>query len=67
LKIDEDVKNLVDKGIVSICGRDKCHRPIVVLALDRLWVMDPMPSTEDLITVSLMMIEFIKKYMLIPG
>jgi len=29
--------------------------------------MNPMPPTEDLITLSLLMIEFIRKYMLIPG
>jgi hypothetical protein len=67
LKITEKVYSLIEKGIISISGRDKCHRPVVILALDRLWVMKPMPPTEDLITVSLLMIEFIKKYMLILG
>lgn len=67
LKITESIYKLIEVGIISISGRDKCHRPVVNLSLDRLWGMNPMPPTEDLITVSLLMIEFIKKYMLIPG
>jgi hypothetical protein len=67
LKITESIYKLIEVGIISISGRDKCHRPVINLSLDRLWGMKPMPPTEDLITVSLLMIEFIKKYMLIPG
>ena len=46
----EDVKRVLENGIVYTSGRDRCYRPIIYIHITKLVTMDPPITQEDLIT-----------------
>jgi hypothetical protein len=55
--------DLIDRGFMYICGRDRFYRPIMCMKYHVLHEMPTMPEADDVIGAALVTILFLKKYM----
>ena len=58
---------LLNRGFLYICGRDRNYRPILV---NNGWIartLPELPSVEDIISTCMIVHYYIDKYMLVPG
>ena len=67
MEVTENVKRLIDEGVMYIFGRDKFFRPLYVLSLSKLLLLNPASEPSDLIKLIYMMNEFTESHMLVPG
>ena len=58
---------LLDNGMMYICGRDRLYRPIIVLRYSVITQMRPLPEPQDVIGAALLNLMFLEKYMLENG
>lgn len=65
--IDPVVFDLFNQGFLYICGRDRHYRPILVTNPWLLLKQPEMPSDEQVIACAMIVMEYLSKYMLIPG
>ena len=58
---------LLNQGFMYIAGRDRFFRPIVVVNAYMINSLDPQPTEDDLITVALFLINYVKTNMSVNG
>ena len=62
-----NIFDILNKGFIYVCGRDRFYRPIIVINGYMMNTLDPEPSTEELITTFLFYGQYLKHHMLWPG
>jgi hypothetical protein len=67
LKLTASIKRIIESGAFYVHGRDKHHRPIMVIRVARFQALNPLATTEETIAVVTLLYEFFKKHMRIPG
>lgn len=67
-KVTKNVFEMLNRGVVYICGRDRCYRPIFVVRSSLYNEMPkPKPSAEEVMAAVILNICFAKKYMCLDG
>ena len=67
LKVSPVVFDLIQKGFIYVCGRDRQYRPIVVM---NGWIsrtLPELPAIDEILATFMLVSEYINKYMLVPG
>lgn len=67
IKVADSVRRIIDNGVIYVSGRDRFYRPIYITRVSKLQALDPQPSDEDVVNVLIIMFEYLKKYMHVPG
>ena len=65
--VDQEVYDLLKLGFAYLMGRDRNYRPIFVLKSSKLLSLNPLPTSETLTKVMLVLFEYVKKFMMING
>ena len=64
-QVGGSIFELLNKGFIYVCGRDRFYRPILVINAYMIHTLDP--SVEDLITLVLFYGQYLRHHMMWPG
>jgi hypothetical protein len=67
MKFTKKMVQILEKGLIYTCGRDRCFRPVTYISCQKILNLDPKPTAIDVITITLMLTEFNDLHMGIKG
>jgi hypothetical protein len=65
--VNNHVFNLINSGMLYIQGRDRHYRPILVLRPSVIFKMNPLPTNDDLIAATCMIMSYGNSHMCQDG